>query len=199
MDISTTAHEKKVQRLASVGSAIVLVCLKIFIVVATAAWACFPEALHSSLDLIAALITYLSVRFPTAPPTPATRTVTPKFESFSAFVETALLLVTAITLFTKQFAACFSGRANSPDVSFHRIAGRSSMRGPGAFPRARAALLENIPGEALEADALHFSHRRLEHPDRHAGHGRRACRSALWRFPGCATPIRLPRSPSLDL
>ncbi len=62
MDIPTAEHEKKIAALASVGSAVVLVCLKIFLVVATGSLGVLSEALHSSLDLIAAVITYLSVR-----------------------------------------------------------------------------------------------------------------------------------------
>jgi divalent metal cation (Fe/Co/Zn/Cd) transporter len=54
MDVSTPAHEKKMAALASVGSAVVLVCLKVFLVVATGSLGVLSEALHSSLDLTAA-------------------------------------------------------------------------------------------------------------------------------------------------
>ncbi len=47
MDVSATEHEKKFAALASVGSAVVLVCLKIFLVVATGSLGVLSEALHS--------------------------------------------------------------------------------------------------------------------------------------------------------
>ena len=63
----TSPHPIPVRRnrlaaLGSVGSAVVLVSLKIFLTLATGSLGVLSEALHSSLDLIAAIITYLSVR-----------------------------------------------------------------------------------------------------------------------------------------
>ncbi len=48
--------------LGSVFSAVVLVCLKVFLAVATGSLGILSEALHSILDLVAAIITFLSVR-----------------------------------------------------------------------------------------------------------------------------------------
>ena len=81
--------------LASVGSAIVLVSLKIFLSHLTGSLGVLSEALHSSLDLIAAIITYLSVRVSDRPADADHTYGHGKVESFSAFVETGLLLLTA--------------------------------------------------------------------------------------------------------
>jgi len=48
--------------LGSVGSAIILLSLKTFLAASTGSLGVLSEALHSTLDLIAAVITYLSVR-----------------------------------------------------------------------------------------------------------------------------------------
>src|SRR6202044_363506 len=82
--------------LASVGSAVLLVSLKIFLVVRTGSLGILSEALHSILDLVAAVITYLSVRVSDKPPDSDHLYGHGKVESFSAFVETALLLFTAV-------------------------------------------------------------------------------------------------------
>ncbi|MGB9405615.1 MAG: cation transporter, partial [Candidatus Acidiferrales bacterium] len=55
-------REKKLAALASVGSAVALVALKAFLAVATGSLGVLSEMLHSTLDLVAAVITYLSVR-----------------------------------------------------------------------------------------------------------------------------------------
>src|SRR3984885_13005362 len=89
-------RQKKLAALGSVGSAMVLVCLKAFLVIATGSLGILSEMLHSILDLIAAVITYLSVRVADKPADAEHLYGHGKVESFSAFVETALLLVTAI-------------------------------------------------------------------------------------------------------
>ena len=55
------AREKKRAALLSVVSAALLVALKAFLVVRTGSLGVLSEALHSGLDLIAAMVTFLSV------------------------------------------------------------------------------------------------------------------------------------------
>src|SRR5258707_12889734 len=84
-------REKKLAALLSVGSALLLVSLKTFLVVRAGNLGVLLEALHSGLDLLAAIITFLSVRMsyqPADEPHPYGHC---KFENFSAFVETGLL------------------------------------------------------------------------------------------------------------
>ena len=56
------AREKRRAALLSVGSAVLLVSLKAFLVLRTGSLGVLSEALHSGLDLLAAVITFLSVR-----------------------------------------------------------------------------------------------------------------------------------------
>src|SRR5277367_2830222 len=90
------AREKKRAALLSVGSAVVLVSLKTFLVLRTGSLGVLSEALHSSLDLVAAIITFLSVRVSDQPADARHPYGHGKFENFSAFVETALLVMTAL-------------------------------------------------------------------------------------------------------
>src|SRR6266436_7058667 len=65
------------------------------------------EALHSGLDLVAAVITFLSVRVSDQPADERHPYGHGKFENFSAFVETALLMVTALYIIYEAFDRLF--------------------------------------------------------------------------------------------
>src|ERR1700751_3139891 len=101
--LKQATHEKRLAALASVGSAVVLVSLKIFLTVITGSLGILSEALHSILDLVAAVITYLSVRGADKPADADHLYGHGKVESFSAFVETGLLLLTAVYIIWEGF------------------------------------------------------------------------------------------------
>src|SRR3984957_10698647 len=96
--LKQATHEKRLAALASVGPALVLVALKIFLAVITGSLGILSEALHSILDLIAAVITFLSVRVADKPADADHLYGHGKVESFSAFVETALLTHPAVNI-----------------------------------------------------------------------------------------------------
>ncbi len=77
--------------------------LKVFLAVATGSLGILSEALHSILDLVAAIITFLSVRVADKPADAEHLYGHGKVESFSAFVETGLLLLTAIYIIWEAF------------------------------------------------------------------------------------------------
>jgi cation diffusion facilitator family transporter len=157
MDLAATIREKKLAALASVGSAVLLVSLKVFLTVATGSLGVLSEALHSSLDLIAAVITYLSVRVSDEPADARHPYGHGKFESFSAFVETGLLLITAVYIIYEAFRRLF----------FMEVHIRPSLLSVGLLgvalcidifrSRALGRVARKHMSEALEADALHFS------------------------------------------
>src|ERR1700675_3833934 len=89
--------------LGSIGSAVVLLGLKVFLAIATGSLGVLSEALHSGLDLIAAILTWLSVRVSNRPADSAHPSGHGKFENFSAFVETGLLLATAMYIIVEAF------------------------------------------------------------------------------------------------
>ena len=156
--LSTEAiHEKKVAALASIASAVVLVSLKIFLTVATHSLGVLSEALHSSLDLVAAIVTYLSVRVSDTPADERHPYGHGKFESFSAFLETGLLFVTAIYIIYEAFRRMFFTQV-SVSPSLLALALLTVALGVDIF-RARALnrVARKYSSEALEADALHFS------------------------------------------
>ncbi|MGB2628473.1 MAG: cation-efflux pump [Candidatus Acidiferrum sp.] len=149
--------EKKRAALLSVGSAVLLVSLKAFLVVRTSSLGVLSEALHSGLDLVAAVITYLSVRVSDQPADERHPYGHGKFENFSAFIETALLILTAIYIIYEAFARLFFRSVHiQPSVTAIIILFVAL-----AIDMTRARALNKVAkkhtSEALEADALHFS------------------------------------------
>ena len=151
------AREKRRAALLSVGSAALLVSLKAFLVLRTGSLGVLSEALHSGLDLLAAVITFLSVRVSDEPADERHPYGHGKFENFSAFVETALLLLTALYIIYEAFDRLF----------FHSVHIQPSVTAilvllvALAIDVTRARALKHVAqkysSEALEADALHFS------------------------------------------
>src|ERR1700723_1594251 len=115
--LERASHEKRLAALASVGSAVLLISLKVFLVVRTGSLGVLSEALHSILDFVAAVITYLSVRVADKPADADHLYGHGKVESFSAFVETALLLFTAVYIIWEAFQ--LSGDPGSRAVHVH--------------------------------------------------------------------------------
>jgi cation diffusion facilitator family transporter len=148
---------KKMAALASVGSSVLLVCLKTFLAISTGSLAVLSEMLHSSLDLVAAVITYLSVRVADKPADADHLYGHAKVESFSAFVETALLVMTAVYVIYEAIRRLFLGEVHlKPSITAIAILavamGIDLLRA-----RSLTRAFKKYPSEALEADALHFS------------------------------------------
>ncbi len=150
-------REKKFAALASVGTAVVLVSLKVFLTWRTGSLGILSEALHSGLDLVAAVITYLSVRV-SDQPADATHTYGHgKVESFSAFVETGLLLITGLYIIWEAFRRLLFREVHI-EPSLLAIGLLLLMAGLDvARSRALGRVARRHMSEALEADALHFS------------------------------------------
>src|SRR6202046_1609171 len=151
-------REKKLAALGSVGSAVVLVSLKAFLAIATGSLGIFAEAMHSVLDLVAAVITYLSVRVADKPADADHLYGHGKVESFSAFVETGLLLLTALYIIWEAVQRLVFRAGQEVHPSLVAIIILALTMGID-FVRARALarVAKKYPSEALEADALHFS------------------------------------------
>src|SRR5260370_1651987 len=105
-------REKKRAALLSVGSALLLVSLKTFLVVRTGSLGVLSEALHSGLDLLAAIITFLSMRMSDQPADARHPYRHGKFENFSAFVETGLLPLTPLYIVYEAFHRLFFRRVH---------------------------------------------------------------------------------------
>src|SRR5689334_7625612 len=151
------AREKKRAALLSVGSATLLVSLKTFLIYRTRSLGVLSEALHSGLDLVAAIITFLSIRVSDRPADERHPYGHGKFENFSAFVETGLLALTALYVIYEAFDRLFFRSVHiQPSWIAFVVLGIAL-----AIDMTRARKLSHVAkrysSEALEADALHFS------------------------------------------
>src|SRR5271165_4469269 len=88
--------EKKAVALNSIYAAVAITLMKVVVGVTTGSLGILSEAAHSGLDLVAAAITYFSVRVSDMPADANHQYGHGKVENFSAFIETGLLLVTCI-------------------------------------------------------------------------------------------------------
>jgi cation diffusion facilitator family transporter len=150
-------REKRLAAGASVVSALVLVGLKAFLSYATGSLGVLSEALHSSLDLLAAVITYLSVRAASRPPDEIHPYGHEKIESFSAFVETLLLLATALFIVYEAAERLFFERVSIHPSLVAVLILCLCLGVDLARSRALTRVARKYASEALEADALHFS------------------------------------------
>ena len=141
----------------SVLAAIAITGLKIIVGVTTGSLGILSEAAHSGLDLIAAVITYFSVRVSDKPADADHQYGHGKVENFSAFIETGLLLLTCIWIIYEAAKRLF----------FHSVEIQPSIA---AFlvmffsiavdywrSHALGRIAVKYDSQALEADALHFS------------------------------------------
>jgi cation diffusion facilitator family transporter len=150
-------QEKKRAALLSVGSAVLLLGLKTFLVVRTSSLGVLSEALHSGLDLVAAVITYLSVRVSDRPADERHPYGHGKFENFSAFVETGLLGLTALYIIYEAFSRLFFRSVHiQPSVTAILVL-LVALAIDMTRARALNKVAKELTSEALEADALHFS------------------------------------------
>ena len=151
------AREKKRAALLSVGSATLLIGLKAFLVVRTGSLGVLSEALHSGLDLIAAIITFLSVRMSDQPADERHLYGHGKFENFSAFVEAGLLAVTALYIVYEAFDRLFFRTVHIQPSAMALVVLLGALSIDLTRSRALKRAARKYSSEALEADALHFS------------------------------------------
>src|SRR5579863_1138461 len=154
---SVPAREKQSVALKSLVAASFLTTLKIALGLLTGSLGILSEAAHSGLDLVAAAVTYLSVRLADQPADSSHPFGHGKFEHLSAFVQTALLLVTCTVIIFEAVRRLF----------FHEVHVHPTIAAFGVMlvsvvvdafrSHALARVARKYNSQALEADALHFS------------------------------------------
>ncbi len=150
-------REKKAVALNSVGAAIGITTLKIVVGVTTGSLGILSEAAHSGLDLVAAAITYFSVRVSDKPADADHQYGHGKVENFSAFIETGLLLLTCVWIVYEALRRLFFHQAHVyPSVWGFVVMGTSIVIDIWRSRRLRR-IAQKYDSQALLADALHFS------------------------------------------
>ncbi len=150
-------REKQSVALTSVLAASLLTALKVVVGVLTGSLGILSEAAHSGLDLVAAVVTYASVRFADKPADQSHPFGHGKVEHLSAFIQTALLLATCGWITFEAIRRLFFNQVHvEPSVWAFAVMFTSisidTLRSRALFRVAR-----KYSSQALEADALHFS------------------------------------------
>lgn len=151
--------EKEKKRVAgiSVFAAIFLTGFKLLIGILTDSLGILSEALHSGLDLIAAIITYFSVRISDKPADKEHHFGHGKIENLSALIETLLLLVTCLWIVYEAISRLVSGNTHIQVTVWSYIVVVTSIAIDVTRSRALYKVARKYNSQALEADALHFS------------------------------------------
>jgi cation diffusion facilitator family transporter len=150
--------EKRSVALNSLLAAIAITFLKLLVGVATRSLGILSEAAHSGLDLIAALVTLLSVRVSDKPADAEHQYGHGKVENFSAFIETGLLLLTCIWIVweaIRRLSGHHSVHIEPTSAAF--VVMFLSMVVDWWRSRRLKKIADKYDSQALEADALHFS------------------------------------------
>jgi len=150
-------NEKTKVALVSVFAAIFLTGFKLIVGLINGSLGILSEALHSGLDLIAAVITFFSVRVSDRPADKRHNYGHGKIENFSAFIETVLLLITCIWIIYEAVHRLITGKTDIEVNVWSYIVVASSIIIDFTRSRALYKVAKKYNSQALEADALHFS------------------------------------------
>jgi len=149
--------EKRAVAGQSVLAAIAITTLKIIVGISTGSLGILSEAAHSALDLIAALITFFSVRVSDKPADADHQYGHGKVENFSAFLETGLLLLTCLWIVYEAIRRLFFHHVEIEPTMAAFLVMFFSMVVDWWRSRALGRIAVKYDSQALEADALHFS------------------------------------------
>ena len=153
------AHHSEKNRVAmtSVAAAVFLTVSKSIIGLLTGSLGILSEALHSGLDLIAAIMTLLAVRSSASPPDSDHHYGHGKVENLSALGETILLLITCGWIVNEACSRLLGGRTMIEVNVWSFIVVVTSVVIDFSRSRALSRVAKKTGSQALEADALHFS------------------------------------------
>jgi len=143
--------------LSSVGAAALLTVLKTAVGLLTGSLGILSEAAHSGLDLVAAVITYTSVRVADKPADREHPFGHGKVEHLSAFVQTGLLAVTSVWIVIEAIRRVFFRVSHVEPSAWAFGVLLLSILIDTLRSRALLRVAANYRSQALEADALHFS------------------------------------------
>lgn len=151
-----SAEKSKVASI-SVIAAVVLVSMKLLVGVATGSLGILSEALHSALDFLAALITWVSVKLSDKPADSDHNFGHGKIENFSALLEALLLLATCAWIVYEALSRLFSGNTHIDVGIWSYVVVIASIAIDSWRSRELMRAAKKYKSQALEADALHFS------------------------------------------
>src|SRR5215468_4560509 len=159
MPYSSAAMQAEKRSVAgnSVLAALAITALKITVGITSGSLGILSEAAHSGLDLVAAVVTFFSVRVSDKPADADHQYGHGKVENFSAFIETGLLLLTCAWIIYEALKRLFFHHVEiEPSVAAFLVM-LLSIAVDGWRSHALGRVARKYDSQALEADALHFA------------------------------------------
>jgi len=157
MTIEEGNKEKNNAALTSVIAAIGLTAFKLVVGISTGSLGILAEAAHSSLDLVAALVTMVAVRFSGRPADESHNYGHGKIENLSALFETMLLLVTSAWIIYEAIQRLVNNKVEVEVTVWSFIVMVVAIIIDATRSRVLYNAARKYDSQALEADALHFS------------------------------------------
>lgn len=148
---------KKKAAMSSIIAAVFLTTFKFVVGILTFSLGILSEALHSLLDLIAALITFISVSKSDKPADSDHLYGHGKIENLSAFLESILLLITSAWIIYEAVDRLASGATLVRVSVWSYVVVITSILIDASRSRMLFRAAKHNNSQALEADAVHFS------------------------------------------
>jgi cation diffusion facilitator family transporter len=148
---------KKKAAFTSIIAAVFLTTMKFVVGILTSSLGILSEALHSLLDLLAALITFVSVSISDKPADKEHQYGHGKIENLSAFFESILLVVTCIWIIYEGISRLVSGNTTIKVTVWSYLVVVTAMAVDIGRSRMLFKAAKRNNSQALEADAIHFS------------------------------------------
>jgi cation diffusion facilitator family transporter len=152
-----SSQEKNRVAISSLLVAVALTSLKAIVGIMTNSLGIMSEALHSGLDLVAAVTTVYAVKTSSKPPDEDHLYGHGKYESFSALVETLLLLATCVWISYEAIQRLFFRETRVEASYLGFVVMMISIVLDFSRSRTLSRVAKKYRSQALEADALHFS------------------------------------------
>lgn len=149
--------EKTAAALASILAAVFLIGLKLVVGILTGSLGILSEALHSTLDFVAAGITFIAVRTSGKPADQDHQYGHGKIENFSALIETLLLFITVVWIIYEATKRIILQQFHVEANIYAFLVVILAI----IIDASRASMLyktaKKYDSQALKADALHYS------------------------------------------
>lgn len=154
--MTDSVGEKQSAALSSLVAAVGLTAFKIVVGFWTGSLGILAEAAHSGLDLVAAGLTFLAVRFAGRPADSTHLYGHGKIENLSALAETLLLLLTCVWIAWEAVHRLRSHAAHIQVTVWSLVVMLTSIATDLSRARMLGRAARKYHSQALEADALHF-------------------------------------------
>lgn len=150
-------HDKSKVAFASVIAAVFLTGFKLLVGIVTRSMGILSEAMHSALDLVAAVTTFFAVKAADRPADREHNWGHGKIENISALFETLLLFITCIWIIYEASKRLITGNTIIEVSVWSYLVVSVSIAIDFVRSRALYRAAKKHKSQALEADALHFS------------------------------------------